>query len=70
MAKVKITNPNNVVSYKSHEEFVDVVMSCIPKTRIIIVRFLAANEKLLEGEEITGEDFSLKFKGFTFKLED
>ena len=70
MAKVKITNPNNVISYKSHEEFVDVVMFCIPKTRIIIVRFLAANEKLLEGEEITGEDFSLKFKGFTFKLED
>ena len=70
MAKIKITNPNNVINYKSHEEFVDVVMSCIPKTRIIIVRFLAANEKLLEGEEITGEDFSLKFKGFTFKLED
>ena len=70
MAKVKITNPNNVISYKSHEEFVDVVMFCIPKTRVVVVKFLAANEKLLKGEEVKGEDFSLKFKGFTFQLED
>lgn len=70
MAKIKITNPNNVISYKSHEEFVDVVMFCIPKTRVVVVKFLAANEKLLKGEKVKGEDFSLKFKGFTFQLED
>lgn len=70
MAKVKITNPENAISIKSHEDFVEVVMKVIPKTRPVIVKFLAANERLLAGEPIAGEDISLKFKGFAFELED
>lgn len=70
MPKVKITNPNNVISYKTHEEFIDIVLKLVPKTRAIVVQFLVANKKMMQGTAIKGEEISLKLKGFTFELED
>ena len=70
MPKIKITNPNNVISYKTHEEFIDIVLKLVPKTRAVMTKFLTENEKMMKEEVILGENISLKLKGFTFEWED
>lgn len=62
---VLITTPTGNQLVKTHPEFLDVVMPKIEHNRGWVVCFLQLNEKMLQGETITGDIFN--FKGFKFQ---
>lgn len=65
MCGVQITTPTGNKLVKEHPAFLDVVLPKIEHNRTWVVQFLAANEKMLKGQTVVGDEFN--FKGFTFQ---